>query len=93
MELICTHRMDYGTRRLLPGDIFVADSERDAKVLIAIRKAKEVVKRADVEPPPDNVIDGDLTALRAEAEALGVRVDKRWGESRLRAEIQAANND
>jgi hypothetical protein len=28
--------------------------------------------------------------LRAHAEALGVKVDKRWGEDRLRQEIQSA---
>lgn len=30
----------------------------------------------------------DIAALRAEAKALGVDVDRRWGEKRLRAEIE-----
>lgn len=29
----------------------------------------------------------DIDALRAEAEGLGIDVDKRWGEARLRSEI------
>lgn len=32
----------------------------------------------------------DVDALRAEAEALGVKVDGRWGYDRLRDEIDAA---
>lgn len=34
--------------------------------------------------------EADLDALRAQAEALGVKVDRRWGEQRLREEIDAA---
>jgi len=36
--------------------------------------------------PDDAVLD----TLRAEAEAAGVRVDRRWGEARLREEIASA---
>jgi hypothetical protein len=32
-----------------------------------------------------------LDDLKAEAEALGVKVDRRWGETRLRAEIEDAS--
>jgi len=34
----------------------------------------------------------DLEELRAEAESVGVKVDKRWGTDRLREEIAAAAN-
>jgi nucleotide-binding universal stress UspA family protein len=34
--------------------------------------------------------DEDLDALRAQLEELGVKVDGRWGEQRLRDEIAAA---
>lgn len=45
---------------------------------------------ADV-PDPDAVPEADaLDALRAEAEALGVKVDKRWGADRLATEIANA---
>jgi len=35
--------------------------------------------------------DDDLDQLRAEAEAAGVKVDKRWGADRLRTEIEKAS--
>lgn len=37
-------------------------------------------------------VTDELEALRAEAEALGVTVDGRWGEARLREEIAAASS-
>lgn len=36
-------------------------------------------------------LDVDLDALRAKAEAAGVKVDKRWGADRLYEEIDAAS--
>lgn len=41
-----------------------------------------------VETPPE--VDGDIDALRAEAEKAGVKVDGRWGADKLREEIAAA---
>lgn len=35
----------------------------------------------------------ELDDLRAEAEELGVKVDRRWGAERLREEIAAARRD
>jgi len=45
-----------------------------------------------VEPiaEPDEGHRAELDALRAEAEAAGVRVDRRWGEARLQQEIASA---
>lgn len=42
-------------------------------------------------PPSDSPpgSDAELDELRKEAEALGVKVDKRWGAERLRQEIAA----
>lgn len=34
-----------------------------------------------------------MDAMRAEAESLGVRVDRRWGEARLREKIAAAGRE
>lgn len=50
---------------------------------------------ADEEPvaPPDAPADaegGDRTALKAEAEALGIEVDGRWGIARLRSAVASA---
>lgn len=45
---------------------------------------------ADI-PDPDAEDDAaDLDALRAEAEALGIKVDARWKEKRLQEEIAKA---
>lgn len=86
MELICTKSMSYNTRRLLPGDVFTARPQ-DAKLLIAIRKAEARVMRAEVAPAPKGIVKVDLSDLRGHAESLGIVVDKRWGEKRLRFEI------
>lgn len=41
----------------------------------------------------DSAEQGELDELRAVAEALGVDVDQRWREKRLRAEIEKAGDD
>ncbi|WP_266018441.1 hypothetical protein [Brucella intermedia] len=43
MELIATRTMTYATRRLSPGDRFFAPTA-DARVLVAIQKAKAFVE-------------------------------------------------
>jgi hypothetical protein len=45
------------------------------------------------EPQPAVERDDELEALRAEADALGVKVDKRWGADRLRSEIDAVRTE
>lgn len=98
--LIAARPLTYATRRLQAGDVFEAP-ERDARVLVAIRKAKRpdpVAAPADIPPAPPASVDdeahhgdeSDLDALRAEAEALGVEVDRRWKQARLAKEIAAA---
>lgn len=48
-------------------------------------------KDAEAESKPAQVSEADaLEALRAEARALGIKVDKRWGDERLTAEIAKA---
>jgi hypothetical protein len=42
-------------------------------------------------PADDSSDDTDLDGLRSEAEAAGVKVDRRWGEDRLRDELAAAS--
>jgi len=44
----------------------------------------------EVQPVPEDEREKVLFALRQRAEALGVTVDRRWGEDRLRSEIEAA---
>jgi len=76
MQLCARKSMNYATRALKAGDVFAAP-QRDARILIAIGKADP----APVDP---------MEELRKEAAALGVKVDARWGEARLRAEIEKA---
>ena len=45
---------------------------------------------ATEQPAEKPKADDDLDELRAEAEAAGVDVDRRWGEKRLRDEISKA---
>ena len=48
------------------------------------------VETIDETPDRDESDDDDLDALRAEAEAAGVKVDKRWGAQRLQDETASA---
>jgi hypothetical protein len=52
----------------------------------------ELEPAADVEPEPAADVD-DLDGLRAQAEALGIKVDRRWGADRLRDEIAGTEPD
>lgn len=38
----------------------------------------------------DEADDGDIDALRAQADALGIEYDKRWGVKKLQSAIDAA---
>ena len=56
----------------------------------------ETPDRVDQNDAPDTIEqdetdNDDLDALRAEAEAAGVKVDKRWGAQRLQDETAAAS--
>jgi len=82
MNLIAKKSFPYGSRRLRAGDSFEA-SNRDGRLLVLIGRA-DIPKPA--KEPPKVEVD-PLDELRAEAEALGVAVDRRWREARLRDEI------
>lgn len=97
--LIAMRRMMYMTRRLQAGDSFLARpgearilkdqgkarDDFDAPVKAALAQAK-----AAPEPESDDPALVDMDALRRDAEALGIKVDRRWGELRLRDEMDAA---
>lgn len=101
-KLIATRPFTYATRMLVPGDTFEA-RPNDARVLLAIKKAREVREPTKIDPPPAEVArriqqaatassDGteDIEKLRADATALGVKVDLRWGSKRIQSEIDKA---
>ena len=48
----------------------------------------EVEDEPEYQEPPD--FGGELTAWRTEAEAKGIKVDKRWGLARLKEEVEKA---
>lgn len=57
--------------------------------------ADEMIPQPKPDAPPDVVFaPPDLRdPLRRDAEALGIDVDRRWGEARLRAEIAAVGHE
>lgn len=61
-----------------------AQDPRFARILGKLGYGTKVVVAEPVEP------EDDLDVLRAEAESLGVDVDGRWGEKRLKQEIGKA---
>lgn len=99
-QLRATRAFPYNSRRLLPGDLFEA-SDRDARLLLAVRKAERVREAAIVPPPPPEVAakivaavgssDDTLQKLRAEYEAaLGKRPYMGWNAETLREKIAEA---
>lgn len=55
-DLIATRDFSYSTRRLRAGDLIEGVPHGDARVLIAIGKAREVRETAEVPAPPADVI-------------------------------------
>ncbi len=55
-EMIATKSLSYATRRLLPGDHFVTKTDRDARILLAIGKAKLARVPGHIAPPPASVV-------------------------------------
>jgi hypothetical protein len=79
MDLIATRSMTYATRRLRPGDDFVAKTPRDARVLIAIGKARPAPQR------------DELAELRARyQEVVGKRPYHGWDAEELQRRIKEA---
>lgn len=80
-DLIATRDMRYATRALRAGDPFQA-SNQDARVLIAIKKARPADASVDPVAPAQT-----LDELRDKAARLGITVSTRWGDKRLLEEI------
>lgn len=95
-KLIAEKSHKYGTRRMVAGDEYEA-TDMHAKVLVGIRKARyapeklvaPVMQKAETEAQPQ-ASSADLDRLRHEAHQLGIQVDGRWGDIRLRHEISMA---
>lgn len=87
-DLIATKGQRYGTRMLSAGEPFSA-SGPNSRLLIALKRAKPAGGREVPEPAAS---EDDIDALREKAESLGVDVDRRWGERRLKDEITKASD-
>lgn len=86
--LIAVKPFVYASRRLLPGQDFITKTERDAKVLIAVGKARAKIAAADAEMPDE------LTLLREEYEAvIGKKPFHGWDAETLRAKIADARDE
>jgi hypothetical protein len=81
-KLIAERTHNYGTRRLRAGDEYEA-TDTDASLLVAVLMARYA---------PDKPSTDELEQLRTEAEALGIRIDRRWGPVRLNYEIKLARS-
>jgi hypothetical protein len=82
-NLIATKPLTYNTRRLKAGEGFTVRSDKDARILVALRKARAAP--AEVAAKTD---DFDLDYLRnAYLEQKGEEPDKRWGAARLKREL------
>lgn len=84
VSLIATKGLRYGTRRLKADDDFTAN-KRDARLLVAIGKARYHTEDARADDDED-----DLPALReAYAQKAGKRAFNGWNAETLKAKIAA----
>lgn len=97
-DLIAKKSFVYASRRLIPGQDFTTKTERDAKVLIAIGKARPQRMPGKIAPPPADLANKisasvDVTAeLRKEYEAVfSKRPFMGWDADTLRAKIVEAD--
>lgn len=101
-KLVATKGLRYATRRMMAGDEFVANN-RDARLLVAIGKARHARVPGSVEAPPPAVLqkaknavggDGDkeaLNKLRAEyTDLVGKKPFAGWKADELQRRIDEA---
>lgn len=100
MRLIATRSMTYNTRRLMPDDRFEAN-DRDAKILIGIKKARAADRVVGAVPRPESALiekasrpaDGDLADLRRQyQERFNKRPFNGWNADALKAKLADGPN-
>lgn len=59
MKLIATKPFSYGTRRLQAGDVFETKTEREGKLLLAVKKVRELEDRPEqkISAPPKTLLN------------------------------------
>lgn len=99
VDLIATRSFTYANRRLLPGQDFATKTERDAKLLIAIGKARPRRVPGAIPAPPADLVakvpelsdTSDISALRSEYHGLtGKRAYHGWDAETLADKIAQA---
>lgn len=85
-----THKgKTYRAGEEFPGTERLLNTFRDRLERASVAQAREGAEKSEAEAEAEQ--EKLLAELRAEAEGKGVKVDKRWGEDRLREEIKNAN--
>lgn len=94
-SMIALKSFSYATRRLMPGQAFQASSQ-DARLLVAIKKAREEREPSAIAPPPAQLVakiastTEDLKLLRAEYErVVGKKPFAGWKADELRTRMAA----
>ncbi|HTN40833.1 MAG TPA: hypothetical protein VLZ84_06745 [Asticcacaulis sp.] len=89
-NLIATKALMYNTRRLMAGDAFQA-KPADAKLLIAIKKARRPEEGAEAFSPRAAPVSDDASALRAEYERkFGKKPYMGWDADMLQSKLARA---
>lgn len=88
MDLIASKAMTYATRRLQAGDTFTARTAADARVLIAVGRARHVNE------PQSARAEGNINALRDEyLKVVGKKPYHGWDAGALAKKIADAKDD
>lgn len=92
-NLIATKALTYRTRRLVAGDLFEA-RPRDARLLVAIGKARDAAVGAQPVRKPAPAANTAVAPLRAEYErVVGKKPFNGWDAATLQEKIAAAKSE
>lgn len=89
---LITINYDFNSYKLMPAGESVEipdEANTECKFLSLLLADRSVI--ITEEPKAAKESKSDLADLIAEAESLGIEVDKRWGEKKLKEAIAAAN--
>lgn len=93
-DLIATQPFTYATRRLKAGDYFTAQTSRDARVLLALRKVKIATEKPSTATEPEAVEGAEIQTLRANYERMfGKRPFMGWDAEKLREKLSELSQD
>jgi hypothetical protein len=100
-KMVVTKPFTYRTRRLQADDV-EEFNDAQARLLERTGRARMYIERRAARPPKPTSASASASAsdaatipprLEEAARSVGLKVDKRWGEQRLREEIVRAEED